>query len=87
MQDFIGMFEKVAASYSVKGIPADYLKLTGGPGPFTSFSKRKPNLSRDLPAMQQANHRNAREMFARLKAEHKANPIPEPPSWIKHQGW
>lgn len=102
MQDFIGMFEKVAASPSIKGIPAKYIKIpgnlhTGIPG----VGKNNFNLSRELPQSQLAFHKAKRDAVVlyeqstgrslmEMKGGRGRKAVSDglkPPSWIKSNGF
>ena len=102
MQDFTGMFEKIAASPSIKGIPAKYVKIpsgglrTGIPGVVNT-----PYIAKtDIPMGQLANRRATMDAIARYEQStgralmnmeggmgRKAADGLKPPSWIKNKGF
>lgn len=102
MIDYTGAFEKVAASPSIKGIPAKYFKIpgdlhTGIPG----VGKNKVNLSREFPQGKLALRRAKMDAIARYEQETGRSLMEmqggkgrkavsdglKPPSWIKSTGF
>ena len=101
MIDYTGAFEKVAASHSLKGVPAKYFKVpgdlhTGIPG----VGKNKVNLSREFPQGKLALRRAKMDAIARYEQEtgrslmemqggkglHKATPtLPDIPDWMNRK--
>ena len=99
--DFTGMFEKIAAGPSIKGIPAKYVKIpsgglrTGIPGVGS-----KPNLAKEIPMGQLANRKAKMDAIARYEQStgralmnmggdmgRKAADGLKPPTWIKSNGF
>ena len=101
--DFTGMFEKVAAGPSIKGIPAKYVKIpsgglhTGIPG----VGKNTVNLSREIPQGQLAIRRAKMDAITRYQqgtgkalmnmeggmGRKAVSDGLKPPSWIKSKGF
>jgi hypothetical protein len=99
--DFTGMFEKVAAKYSVKGIPAKYVKIpgnlhTGIPGVGKNTSVNPKSLSNQLALArakrdtviryEQSTGRRLLEMEGNTGRKAVSDGL-KPPSWIKSTGF